>query len=273
LQIPSSSVISNNDGPSVSFPLPFCSDCAGEEEHHRRSLYWQAEAGLLTTTLCTKHGTWPRRTCPTCNCFQLALTWRENHLVVRCLECGWRPVARLRTQQAPTHPWGSTQLLFRLQQDVISALRDQAPSSFWFGPIPPVQFLGVVDDLYWLLRTPGLSATHRQGFTFTDIFSWTSSGPDPRTLFRRTRHWHFSSWDRSSKAELLTAVAATMLGRRAFVTLMRRPYYPAASAYYPWDWLFPSLHEQHAQDLLKRAARWPSTLRAQLLAAVRLTAR
>src|ERR1700756_5185245 len=49
LQIPTSSVISSNDGPSVSFPLPFCSDCAGEEEHHRRSLYWEAEDGLLTT--------------------------------------------------------------------------------------------------------------------------------------------------------------------------------------------------------------------------------
>jgi hypothetical protein len=267
LQTPASSVVSSNDGPSASFPLPFCSDCAGEGEHHQRNLYWQAETGLLTTTLCPKHGTWSIRLCPGCNGSQLILACDENHLVVRCLRCCWRPVARLRKQQASVRPSGSTQLLFCLQQDIISALRGQSPSGFWFGQISPAQFLSVVDDLYWLLRTPGLSATNCQDFSFTDIFSWTSPDPDSRTLFRRTRYWHFSAWDRSSRAELLIAVAATMLGRRAFGTLKRRPYYPATSVYYPWEWILPSLHKHHARDLLRRSTRWPSTLRASLLIA------
>jgi hypothetical protein len=81
--------------------------------------------------------------------------------------------------------------------------------------LPPDQFLGVVNDLFWLLRTPALSAVHCQEFTYTDMFCWASY-PKPQSFFFRSRHWLFSAWSSSAKAELLLALAITMLGRRAF---------------------------------------------------------
>jgi hypothetical protein len=129
--------------------------------------------------------------------------------------------------------------IFRLQQDIVTSLRDHPPSTFCFGPIPPGHFLRAIDDLYWLLRTPGLSALNSEKFTFTDSFSWTSVEPAPRILFHSTRYWPFSVWDYSSRAQLLLAVASTMLGSRAFNILRRSPYYPTPSACYPFDWIFP----------------------------------
>jgi hypothetical protein len=156
---------------------------------------------------------------------------------------------------------GSRQLLFRLQCDIVAALRDQAPSSFWCGPITAAQFLRVVDDLYWLLRTPGLSALGGKKFTFTEGFAWTSSYRDSRTLFNRTQYLPFSAWDILSRAELLVAIATTMLGNRAFGTLGRKPYYPEPTACYPWDWIMPSLRKTSAQELMRRVAKWPHAMR------------
>ena len=56
-------------------------------------------------------------------------------------------------------------------------------------------------------------------------------------------------------------MAATLLGSRAFQTLGRKPCFPAPSVCYPWDWILPSLDKTHAQDLLRRVANWPPTVR------------
>jgi hypothetical protein len=111
------------------------------------------------------------------------------------------------------------------------------------------------------LRTPGLSALCGKKFTFTEGFSWTSSYRNSRTLFTRTQYWPFSAWDNFSRAELLVAIAATMLGNRAFGTLGRTPYYPEPTASYPWDWIIPSLHKTSAQELMRRVAKWPPAMR------------
>jgi hypothetical protein len=134
-------------------------------------LYWQVEAGLFTTLLCQRHGAPVGRYCPGCNRSPLTLAWNQTHPIVRCLRCDWRPVTPPKRKPVSSNPLGSLQLLFRLQCDIVAALRDQAPSSFWCGPITAVQFLRVVDDLYWLLRTPGLSALCGKKFTFTEGFS------------------------------------------------------------------------------------------------------
>ena len=261
LQTPEPSVVSSDEYPSESFPLPFCSDCAGEDTRPPRSLYWQAEAGLLTTILCPRHGTYFGRSCPGCDREQLTLAWDQARLIVRCLQCGWRPTVPPKRKPAPSFPAGPRHLLFRFQCDIAAALRDHLPSSYWCGPLPAVQFLRIVDDLYWLLRTPGLSALCDKKFTFTEGFSWTSVYRDSRTLFSRTQYWPFSAWDYYSRAELLVAMATTMLGTRAFQTLGRKPCFPAPTACYPWDWIFPSLQKRHAQDLLRRVANWPPTAR------------
>jgi len=148
-----------------------------------------------------------------------------------------------------------------MQCDLIAALRGHPPSSFLCGEISAVQFLRVVDDLYWLLRTPGLSAHCGQLFTFTDGFSWTRLRSESWTFFARIRDWPFSAWDRTSRAELLLAMAAAMLGTRAFEILGNSPHFPAPTAFYPWDWILPSLNRPYAQELLNRAAHWPSRLR------------
>jgi hypothetical protein len=264
LEVPAPEVLSHDEDPSASFPLTFCLRCASEEG--QQILYWQAEEGLLTTVLCPKHGTYCERTCPRCRRLQLTLTWNEGRLVVRCQRCSWRPAAHLEIERASDCLAGSRQVLFRLQQDIAAALRGEPPSSYWFGRVPPAQFLGVVDDLYWLLRTQGLSAVHLQEFTYTDIFSWASHDPEPKSFFYRSR-WLFSAWSSSSRAELLLAVAITMLGRRAFDTLGCRPYYPGPSAYYPLDWIFPTLRKPHARELLRRADRWPAIMRLSVLVA------
>jgi len=261
LQVPESPPIFSNEDPSESFPLPFCSECAGEEERPQRSLYWQAEIGLLTTILCPKHGTFFGRDCPGCNRGQLTLAWDQARLNVRCLRCSWRPVASLNRKPVSSCPSGLRQLLFRLQHDLTAALRGQPPSSFWCGEISAVQFLRVVEDLYWLLRTPGLSARCGQKFTFTDGFSWARLRSNSRTLFARISYWPFAAWDRSSRAEVLLAIAATMLGIRAFETLGSNPGYPVPSVSYPWDWILPCLKKPYAQELLNRAENWPTKLR------------
>jgi hypothetical protein len=186
---------------------------------------------------------------------------------VRCQRCSWRPAARFKREKASPCPSGSRQVLFRLQQDIVAALRGEPPSDYWFGRVTAAQFLGVVDDLYWLLRTPGLSADHRQEFTFVDIFSWASHDPEPRIFFYRSGYWPFSAWSSSSRSELLLALAITMLGRRAFDILGCSPHYPGPSTYYPLDWIFPTLRRAHAQELLRRAARWPAIMRLPLLVA------
>jgi hypothetical protein len=264
LQAPNPSVISSDECPSTSFPLPFCVKCASEEELPGRSLHWQAASGLLTTIVCPKHGTYFRLSCPGCESRHLTLTWNETRLVIRSLRCAWRPRPRLHGEQAPAFPLGSQQLLFRLQHDIVRALRDQAPSNFWFGTITASQFLAVVDDLFWLLRTPGLSARERSEFTFFDAFSWTSLPPNSPALFYRTRYWHFSAWDCESRANVLIAMASTMLGRRVFDNLRYEHCYPPPSDASPWDWIFPALHKRHARELLSRAIKWPSTIRMKL---------
>jgi TniQ len=265
LEVPAPEVLSHNEDSSASFPLTFCLRCASEEG--QQSLYWQAEEGLLTTVLCPKHGTCCERTCPRCRRLQLTLAWNEDRLVVRCQRCSWRPAARFKREKASPCPSGSRQVLFRLQQDIVAALRGEPPSDYWFGRVTAAQFLGVVDDLYWLLRTPGLSADHRQEFTFVDIFSWASHDPEPRIFFYRSGYWPFSAWSSSSRSELLLALAITMLGRRAFDILGCSPHYPGPSTYYPLDWIFPTLRRAHAQELRRRAARWPAIMRLPLLVA------
>jgi hypothetical protein len=261
LRVPKPSVVSRHEDPSDSISLPFCSDCAGEGEHTHRSLYWQVEAGLFTTLLCQRHGTPVGRYCPGCNRSPLTLAWNQTHPIVRCLRCDWRPVTPPKRKPVSSNPLGSRQLLFRLQCDIVAALRDQAPSSFWCGPISAVQFLRVVDDLYWLLRTPGLSALGGKKFTFTEGFSWANSYRDSRTLFNRTQYLPFSAWDILSRAELLVAIATTMLGTRAFETLGRKPYYPEPTACYPWDWIMPLMRKTRAQELMRRVAKWPPAMR------------
>ena len=145
LRVPKPSVVSSHEDPSDSISLPFCSDCAGEGEHTHRSLYWQVEAGLFTTLLCPRHGTHVGRSCPGCDRTQLTLAWNRAHLIVRCLRCDWRPVTPPKRKPVSSNPLGSLQLLFRLQCEIVAALRDQAPSSFWCGPITAAQFLPVVD--------------------------------------------------------------------------------------------------------------------------------
>jgi hypothetical protein len=264
LQAPDPSVVSSDECPSTAFPLPFCIKCASEEELPGRSLHWQAVSGLLTTVVCPKHGTDFSHSCPGCDSRQLTLVWKETRLMIRCLRCAWRPRMSLHGEQPGTCSLGSQQLLFRLQHDIVAALRDQPPSNFWFGGIPASQFLAVVDDLFWLLRTPGLSARERREFTFFDAFSWTSHSPNPRALFYRIRYWHFSAWDRESRANVLIAMAATMLGRRVFEIFPCEHYYPPASYTAPWDWIFPALHKRYARELLSRAIKWPSTMRLRL---------
>ena len=273
LQVPKPSAVFSYEYPSDSTPLSCCSICAGEGELAHRSLYWQAEAGLLTTVLCPLHGTYVGHYCPGCDRSQLTLAWNHTHLIVRCLRCDWRPVAPSKPEPVSSRPLGSLQLLFRLQCDIVTALRDQAPSSLWCGPITAVKFLHVVDDLYWLLRTPGLSAICGKRFTFTEGFSWTSYEPDSRTLFTRTQYWPFSAWDNYSRAELLVAMATTMLGNRAFEMLGRKPCYPEPTAWHPWDWIIPSLRKTHAQELMRRVAEWPLEMRLPVTIASRMIPR
>ena len=269
MQAPEPALMSSNDNPSESFPLPFCSECAGEENLPQRGLYWQAEIGLLTTILCPRHGAYFGQDCPSCNRNQLTLAWDREHLIVRCLRCSWRPATRPNANPVSSCPSGLRQLLLRLQHDLIAALRGQPLSSFWCGEVSAVQFLRVVNDLYWLLRTPGLSAHCGPTFTFADGFSWTHLRNDSRTLFARIRNHPFAAWSRRSRADLLLAVATTMLGTRAFETLGRNPRYPVPSASYPWDWILPSLNKPYAQELLSRAANWPSTIRFSVSIAAR----
>ncbi len=157
-QPPKPSVVSSHEMPSDSISLPFCNDCAGEAEHTPRSLYWQVEAGLFTTILCPRHGSPVGRYCPKCNQWPMTLAWDHPRLIVRCLRCDWRPVMPPKRTRISSDPQDSLELLFRLQCDLVAALRHQAPSSFWCGTTTAIQFLRVVDDLHWLLRTPGLSA-------------------------------------------------------------------------------------------------------------------
>jgi hypothetical protein len=77
-------------------------------------------------------------------------------------------------------------------------------------------------------------ATTPKKYTFTEGFSWTSYYRDSRTLFTPTEYWPFSAWDNYFRAELLVAIAATMLGNRVFETLGRKPCYPEPTACYPW---------------------------------------
>jgi hypothetical protein len=111
------------------------------------------------------------------------------------------------------------------------------------------------------LRTPGLSALCGKKFTFTEGFAWTSSYRDSRTLFNRTQYLPFSAWDILSRAELLVAIATTMLGTRAFETLGRKPYYPEPTACCPWDWIMPLMRKTRAQELMRRVAKWPPAMR------------
>jgi len=261
LRVPDAANISGNEYTSESFPLPFCRECAGEEELPQRSLYWRAESGLLTTTLCPRHGAYFDDTCPGCNHSQLTLAWDHARLIVRCLRCSWRPVTHQKNNPVPSYPSGLRQLIFRLQCDLVAALRGHPPSCSWCGEISSVQFLRVIDDLFWLLRTPGLSAHCGQLFTFTDGFSWARRRSTSWTFFARIKYWPFSIWDRTSRAELLLAMATAMLGTRAFETLGRNPCFPAPTASYPWDWILPSLDKPFALELLSRAAHWPSRLR------------
>jgi hypothetical protein len=251
------------------FPLPLCTDCAGEREPTHYGLYWQAEVGLLTTLLCPQHETQLDRDCPACDRRQLTLAWKHPHLIVRCLRCGWRPVTPPKREPASSYPLGSLHLLYRLQSDISAALRDQTPSNLWCGPVSAGQFLRVVDDLFWLLRTPGLSAICGHKFTFTEGFLWTSSYRDSRTFFTRTEYLPFSAWDGFSKATLLVAIAATMLGNRAFEMLGREPYCPEPTAYFPWDWIVPSLRKANARDLMRRVADWPPAIQLPVTIAAR----
>jgi hypothetical protein len=217
--------------------------------------------GLLTTLLCPRHGTQVGYACPGCHRGQLTVIWNDACLIVRCLRCAWRPPPPPNSKLDSTNHLGPLQLIFRLQRDIAAALRDLAPSHFWCGPITAVHFLRVVDDLYWLLRTPGLSARAGKKFTFTQDFTWTSFYREPRTLFTRTQYWSFCAWDSYSRAEVLVAIAAAMLGTRAFITLGRRPYYLKPTANYPWDWILPQLREASAQEFIRRVAEWPLAMR------------
>jgi hypothetical protein len=126
-----------------------------------RGCHWSStmRAGwLLTTFLCPRHETQLDRACPACDRRQLTLAWNHPHLILRCLRCGWRPLTPPKREPASSYPLGSLHLLYRLQCDISAALRDRTPSNLWCGPVSAGQFLRVVDDLYWLLRTPGLSA-------------------------------------------------------------------------------------------------------------------
>jgi hypothetical protein len=49
-----------------------------------------------------------------------------------------------------------------------------------------------------------------------------------------------------------------------FDALKRKPSCLAPSDYYPFDWIFPTLPELHAQELLSRARGWPFTMRSPL---------
>jgi Zn ribbon nucleic-acid-binding protein len=230
---------------------------------------------LLTTLLCPRHGTQVGDSCPGCNRDQLTVVWNQDCMSVRCMRCDWHPLRTAKSNeiQIPSNPVGSLQLLFRLQCDIAAALRDQAPSSFWCGPISAVHFLRVVDDLYWLLRTPGLCARAGKNFTFTQDFTWTRPNRESRTLFTRTQHWPFGAWDNYSRAEVLVAIAATMLGTRAFGILGSMPHYPEPTAYYPWDWILPALHNLDAQEFMGRVSRWPIAMRLPVSTAAREVAR
>jgi hypothetical protein len=261
LQLPKLSSSFCGPSPTDFIPFPCCSDCAGNREFTDRTLYWQAEVGLLTTLLCPRHGIPVSRFCPQCKLHKLIPAWKNQHLIVRCSRCDTRPAAPPMRSPASLNPSGQIQMLFRLQSDIVAALRDQAPSVFWCGPITAIEFLGVVDDLYWLLRTPGLAVRCGKRFTFTEGFSWTSRYPTSRTLFTRTEHSHFSEWDIDSRAELLVAIAATMLGTRAFdIFEGRKPSYPEPTACSPWDWILPMLHTKGVKELMRRVSKWPLIL-------------
>lgn len=61
-------------------------------------------------------------------------------------------------------------------------------------------------------------------------------------------------WDCYSRAALLLAMTTTLLGRRAFQMLGRKPGFPAPSAGYPWVWILSSLRKKHARELRWRVA-------------------
>jgi hypothetical protein len=170
-------------------------------------------------------------------------------------------------------PLGQLQLLFRLQCDIVAALRDQVPSRLWCGPITAVGFLRVVDDLYWLLRTPGLSVSADKTFTFSRDFHGTTICPPSRSFFNRTQYLPFSAWDDYSRAEVLTAIAAAMLGTRAFETFMRKPDYPEPTAKYPWDSILPFLRKASAREFMMRVAEWPLAMRLPVTSAAGKRAR
>jgi hypothetical protein len=196
----------------------------------------------------------PRLTIPEVDEAALRLGLSRAHL--------YRLLARFR--QRPRSSSGPWELLCHLQRDIVTALRGSPPSSFWLGTIPASQFLKVVDDLYWLLRKPGLSVIADPSSTFSDAFSWTNSLSSSRLLFHRTGHSAFSARHPDPKAELLLAIAATMLAERAFRVLKRLPYYPPLSRCYPFCWILRSLHTTHALRLRRMQATWPSTLQSRL---------
>ncbi len=267
LQAPELSGRSTNVGQEVVSALTFCRDCAGYAEHLPANFYWHAEAGLPTTILCLQHGSLAMRACPICADPQLNLRWEQSLSVVRCSQCCWRPTPLAKNNNEPDNPHGPWELLLHLQRDIVTALRGQPPSNFWFGAMPATQFLTVLNDLYWLLRTPGLSFTADPLSTFSDVFFWTRPLSNSKPLFHRNGHLPFSAWHADSRVDLLLALATTMLGRRAFATLMHRPSYPPASAYYPFCWIVQSLKPSHALQLWSMSFSWPPTLRSRLDAA------
>jgi hypothetical protein len=118
----------------------------------------------------------------------------------------------------------------------------------------------------YFLRTPGLSARDSQNFAFTDAFSWINRRLVSRSLFSSTRQLHFSTWDSESKAKLLLAMAATMLGKRIFDIFTNEHHHcPPPSEAFPLDWIFPALHTTtNAQEFLRRTAKWPAPMRMRL---------
>ncbi len=264
LQVSDVPVPPHNERSSLSFPLPFCKSCAVEAERIPSGLCWEVGTGLPTTILCLQHGESSICARPECADTQLVFIWKETRPLLRCSQCCWRPTPVSKNEFDPAEPSGPRGLLCHLQRDIVAALRGSPPSNFWFGTIAAAQFLTVLDDLYWLLRTPGLSAIGDPSSTFSDAFFWISSLSNSRLLFHRTGYSPFSAWHPDPRAELLLAIAATMLGERSFVVLRRRPYYPPPSHCYPFCWMLRSLHTKHASRLQTMKASWPSTLRSRL---------
>jgi hypothetical protein len=246
-----------DDDEEVSFHPPFCQACAGDAEHALRDLYWKAETGLPTTTLCLQHHSFAMRICPECADTRLALRWEQNHSVVRCSRCCWRPAPLAKHNIASADPAGPWDLLCHLQRDIATALRGRTPSYFWFGEISPAQFLDLLNDLYWLLRTPGLSVLADPLCSFCDSFFWTSPLSSARLLFHRTGHSSFPTWHPDSRAELLLALTATMLGPRACATLKHQTFYPPVSDCYPFCWILRCMKTSHAHQLRDMASSWP----------------